>query len=148
MVYRCRKSRYQISVTAVVGIWIFLIISSIFTYIIMTSDNYMSMWMMTVMMNLKYASQLALAVLMFYYRFIMLPITLLRPVRFVAMISYSLYIVHIPILDWMKSFQNPQIMKFASYLFISVLISTFSFHLIEKPTMNYFRRWDAHKQQS
>lgn len=140
LIFKMKDSRARVPGIAVSGLWIFLIGASLLTYVAMSGEKRMTFGWMTLVLNLKNATQLALAVLMFHYRHIKLPRGAQKPIRWVALISYSLYLIHLPILEWMKDFQLSLFLQFFVYLIISSVIAASSYLLVEKPAIRYARQ--------
>jgi len=74
-----------------------------------------------------------------FYRLESVPIALKRPVSFISLISYSLYLVHLPILYIISKhnvLSNNHTLEFIVYLLVSVIISYFIYKFWEKPFTN------------
>jgi peptidoglycan/LPS O-acetylase OafA/YrhL len=86
------------------------------------------------------------------------PTSLLKPITFISLISYSMYLLHYSIILQLMRYFNPtegfsSLQKWAfslGYIFITILLAYFLYRLYEKPMMDlrdraYFRRKYAPK---
>lgn len=68
-----------------------------------------------------------------------------RPLHRLGLISYSIYLLHFPILDVLKLALPTLMQSFAARLVVAVplvvLASTLSYHLVEVPCRLWLRRW-------
>ena len=61
-------------------------------------------------------------------------------VKTLSKISYSVYLLHVPIAHMVAGFEMPGLLKFVMYLFGSILVGYMSWILLEKPFMRLRRR--------
>lgn len=61
-------------------------------------------------------------------------------VKTLSKISYSVYLLHVPIAHMVAGFELPGLLKFVMYLFGSILVGYMSWILLEKPFMRLRRR--------
>jgi peptidoglycan/LPS O-acetylase OafA/YrhL len=87
-----------------------------------------------------YPACLLLGLIMFAGLRLRLGGRILQIVSFVSLISYSLYIYHHPLLDYLAAFEFGWASLLLLYLGVSFLVSALSYHLIEAPGMRYSRR--------
>ena len=135
-VWRFRKSDVAFSNIGVLSMWMGLFGIAVYTYVYFFHREWLPFshaFNLYLVMNLKYLSQLFLALLVYHYRHIMLSGWLHRWVLFISMVSYSLYIVHYPILEWMTSMGWGVGVTAVLYLLMSVAMAYLSYLWIESP---------------
>ena len=69
-----------------------------------------------------------------------LPKSLSQMIKILSKISYSVYLLHVPIAHMVAGFELPYLLKFVMYLFGSILVGYTSWILLEKPFMRLRRR--------
>ena len=60
--------------------------------------------------------------------------------RFVGMISYSLYLFHIPVLVWTKNLNIGTYLQIAVFFALSIIVATISHMLIERPALGLAKK--------
>lgn len=135
-VWRFRESRFQLSFSGATVVWIGLLGIAAYTYVYFFHGEclpFSNGRHLYLVMNLKYLSQFFLALLVYNYRHVRLSRWLYGWVGFVAAISYSLYIVHYPVLTWVASMGGGLAATTGLYLFMSGGIAYLSYRWIERP---------------
>lgn len=145
IIWRFRKSGFSLSGKFMISAWSALLLTAFYTYSfyfaidgkcgmgieqLNSREGYIQF---TLISNMKYISQIILAYIVFHYRNISLHQILYPAVKYTALISYSMYILHYPILTQIFSPTENFISAFISYMFITFLVSTVSYLFIEKP---------------
>ena len=64
-----------------------------------------------------------------------------RWVRWIGMLSYTMYIVHVPIVVWLKQQHATALQQVAVTLPASLLIAALSWYLVEFPILSQKKRW-------
>lgn len=75
----------------------------------------------TILISTKYSTGILRAIFSF------------KPLRYIGVISFSLYLFHWPVMKFAGTLEVAQSFKIYIYLIISILLSTITFVLIEKP---------------
>lgn len=69
-----------------------------------------------------------------------------RPLTLIGMWSYSLYLWHYPVLNWLRLHgmsHHGFLANFAATLLLGLIVSFFSYSLIERPFLKLRRQWSA-----
>ncbi|MBF0302450.1 MAG: acyltransferase [Desulfamplus sp.] len=154
IIWRFRRTEWRLSNMGMILIWAGFLLIAFYTYsfyfaIGSNSNNVIGIERLNaregyiqfmVITNMKYISQIILAYIVFHYRNISLPKIFYLPVQYIATISYSMYIIHYPIMNNFFSPSQNFISAFISYLFITFAVSTLSYMFIEKPFIAKSRR--------
>ncbi len=146
IIWRYRQTEWRLSSRYIALMWVGLFIISVYTYsfyftidgkygvgiqrLLSREESYIQFIIIT---NMKYVSQLILAYIVFHYRNISMPKLLYLAVQYIATISYSMYIIHYPILTLIFAPSDDFISAFGVYLTITFIVSTVSYIFIEKP---------------
>jgi len=135
LVWRFRKHTWQFPKKIIAFLWLALLIIGGQAYHFYFISNPVSFTSaeFVVLMNLKYVSQIILALLIYTYRNVKLHAYVYRPVYFIAIISYSMYIIHYPVLDAISSLGWRLGTQALAYALAIVLLSGCSYLLIERP---------------
>ena len=59
---------------------------------------------------------------------------------FVGRISYSLYLLHVPVMWAVRKLSLPNPIRFVIFLAVATLVATVSYHLLERPAARAVRR--------
>lgn len=87
-----------------------------------------------------YLAILMLAVMVFASLDVKLGNISYRVVSFVSLVSYSLYLYHLPILDFFKAYSLAWYLYLPVFLCSSILVAALSYYLIEAPFLRYSAR--------
>jgi peptidoglycan/LPS O-acetylase OafA/YrhL len=60
-----------------------------------------------------------------------------KPLRWVGAVSFSMYLFHIPVLMWVKSFALPSEIAWLSYLALTAGVSAMTYLFVERPLQNF-----------
>ncbi len=77
----------------------------------------------------------------------------LRPVEYLGKVSYSMYILHVPVLWWFSRYAlhligpAPHLWNAVAFLVCVVTISIAAFELVESPANNWIRNWTVARTQ-
>lgn len=135
LVWRFRKHSWQFPKTIIAFLWLtlFAIGGQVYHFYFMSIPVSFTSAEFVVLMNLKYASQIILALLIYTYRNVIFHSYVYLPVHFIAIISYSMYIIHYPVLHVIYSFDWQLWTQALAYVSATVLLSTCSYFLVERP---------------
>lgn len=135
LMWRFRKLDWQLPKIIIVFLWLVLLAIGGQAYHFYFFSNPVSFTSVefVVLMNLKYVSQIILALLIYTYRNVNLHHYVYHPVQFIAIISYSLYLIHYPVLHAISSFGWHVWIQALIYLSAAIILSTCSYILVEKP---------------
>jgi len=86
---------------------------------------------------LGYIAILALAFLVFAFLNVELGNSAYRLVSFISLVSYSLYLYHLPILDYLKAYHLHWYIYLPVFLFGSVGVASLSYFLVEAPFLRF-----------
>ncbi|MBF0200706.1 MAG: acyltransferase [Desulfamplus sp.] len=141
LVWRFRGSGFIFSRAVLLLAWAVLLGAALHTYALFYLPELVPQdaGNMIFMMNTGYISQFSLAVIVYQYRRIKLPEFLSLPVLFISLVSYSMYIVHYPVMIHVQSLGLSLWASVFLYLFLTALTAFFSYMLIEKPFL--VSRW-------
>ena len=60
-----------------------------------------------------------------------------KPLRWIGAVSFSMYLFHIPVLMWVKSFALPSEIAWLSYLALTAAVSAMTYLVVERPLQNF-----------
>jgi peptidoglycan/LPS O-acetylase OafA/YrhL len=60
-----------------------------------------------------------------------------KPLRWVGAVSFSMYLFHIPVLMWVKSFALPSEIAWLSYLALTAGVTAITYLFVERPLQNF-----------
>lgn len=86
---------------------------------------------------LGYVAILILAFLVFISLNVELSHRTYQLIAFISLVSYSLYLYHLPILDYLKIYQLPWYLYLPAFLSGSVFVASVSYYLVEAPFLKY-----------
>lgn len=101
--------------------------------------NYREGWVL-LELGLGYIAIIILTVIMSYFMFIEVNKTCSRMIVFIATISYSLYIYHLPLLIFWGSYDLLWYELLPLYIISSIACATISYYVIELPFLRYSAR--------
>ncbi|MBF0203487.1 MAG: acyltransferase [Desulfamplus sp.] len=147
VIWRFRRTNWRLPNSGMLFLWVGILLIAFYTYNfyfdingagnineigakrLALKENYFQFMVIT---NMKYISQIILAYIVFHYRNISLPDFLYTATQYTAKISYSMYIVHYPILTKIIPAGQNVISTFALYLILTFAVSNISYIFIEK----------------
>lgn len=140
--YRIRESAMGIPKKMIRVFWIYLILAGMVSYHLFLQINARSANLF-VLANLCYVSQIVLAAMIFHYRaFVFGSRIPYAVVSFVSLVSYGLYIWHLPVLHFVLSFRVSVLVQLILYTVFSLTVATVSYFLVER----YFLRKKRHAE--
>ena len=60
-----------------------------------------------------------------------------KPLRWVGAVSFSMYLFHIPVLMWVKSFELPSEIGWLVYLGLTTVVTAITYVFVERPLQNF-----------
>lgn len=66
---------------------------------------------------------------------------LAEPIRLLARVSYSVYLLHLAVKDWLVGWWGPGLLPFTAYLLLSIVVGWLGWWLLERPFIALRARW-------
>lgn len=140
ILYSCRNIKLKIHFLILLFMAIALFITGYIESDLIEGINHYQQQATVYKLLSGYVAILMLAVIVFASLNVELGKISYRIISFVSLVSYSLYLYHLPILDFFKSYSLAWYLYLPVFLCSSLLVAGLSYYLIEAPFLRYSAR--------